>query len=668
MLIISNNEGKARFNKPLYGLTGTYTLSEGIALPYFLSLIEINRAIDELKIAEQIPASLDTKWSLKELFQREIDEKRVEDDIVKGYLLDPKKLKFFNAITIVLMPKGQDGKIQDTFDDSIAIEPPPIPWDGTDPEDAQWKHQDAKIANFNGVQFVSIGLSARLRWDEDRVLAVAVDGQHRLWALRTFREDQKFRGGTLRTVEQQTKIPVIFVLLHHNAGFQNVQSEADYSIRGIARELFTDLNKNAKTVDKARELILDDQSINAQCVRTLVTEKTGEDAKDRLPLSLVRWQDDSNRFDSSYYLNSLVHLDLLVSATLDLKPPRDPMEKKQVMDFIESINSSLGINEQEVEYEGRSLSKYYSEDYCDEDGEPDTPFARLPENYLESAIKGFKVNFRPWLIKLLLDFKPYRNLLLYAREHNLIEGKFGMFQAQTSKHKGIIREQEIARDSDWHKREILAHQTGIATMKEQQWAFKAIFQKAMVRLGRMVEFEYKGKDKNLGNIDNVLSFLDRLYDKGVLKVDTSLSNYPFRLWTFVAINPGNDKIKVAKAVEDRIFYLLCLWYFGSRKIEIDIANGEPILSKRKLLNFFKAEANRTQWPNCNEAYKVLYRGFDTNAFYGKDHEQLTKERKEEMVRDRFSSLLAAGLPQFDRQLSNDGVSEDEDEFDSAQES
>ena len=76
MFIISNNESKARYNKPLYGLTGTYTLSEGIALPYFLSLFEINRAIDELKIAEQIPASLDTKWSLKELFQREIDEKR----------------------------------------------------------------------------------------------------------------------------------------------------------------------------------------------------------------------------------------------------------------------------------------------------------------------------------------------------------------------------------------------------------------------------------------------------------------------------------------------------------------------------------------------------------------------------------------------------------------
>lgn len=49
MLIFSNNEGKSRFNKPLYGLTGIYTLSEGIALPYVLSLVEVNRAIDELR-------------------------------------------------------------------------------------------------------------------------------------------------------------------------------------------------------------------------------------------------------------------------------------------------------------------------------------------------------------------------------------------------------------------------------------------------------------------------------------------------------------------------------------------------------------------------------------------------------------------------------------------
>jgi hypothetical protein len=649
--MISKGEDKKRLVKPLYGLCGSYTLAEGISLPYFLSLMDIDRAIDELRIVEQVPPSIDTKWSLKELFQREIDEDRVRQDIVMGYLLDPKKLKFFNAITIVLMPKHSDGSILDKFEESdIVAESPPIPWDGSDTEDRQWAQDGVQTVDFGGVQFSSFGISARLRWDENFVLAVAVDGQHRLWALRTFREDEKFRGGTLRKVEQQTKIPVLFVLLDQKAGYQNSQDINDNSIRGIARELFTDLNKNAKTVDRARELILDDKSINAQCVRTLLTEKTTQDSDELIPLSLVRWQDDSNRFDTSYYINSLVHLDLLISELLDINSPRDPMDKREVSSFIKSINLALGINGQEVTFEGRSLSKYYEEDCCDEEGEPSTPFARLPEQYLISATSGFKENFRSWLLKLLLGLKPYRELLIYARENNLIEGTFGGFQAQTKKHKVTILQQEIARDSDWNSREILSHEKNIAKSKEEQWCFKAIFQKALVRLGKIVEFKYKGDD-NLGGINDVVSFLDRLYEEGVLRVDASLEEHPFRLWTFIALNPGNEKIKVARTVEDKIFYLLCVWYYGTKKLEVDAKNNIFHSSPRKLLNYFSADKNTAQWPECKRAFDMLYKAFDTPNFYGPT-DQLPEKQKDDMVRGRLTAVFVAGLPKFPKNSAN----------------
>ena len=349
MLIISNGDSKNRFNKPLVGLKGQYTLAEGVSLPYFLCNMPIERVINELKIAEQVPASLEAKWSLKELFQREIDEDRVKNDIIKSYLLDSKKLKFFNAITIVLMPIGKDEKILDQFQDTEEGDPPPIPWDGSDIEDAQWDRPEAKKVDFGGVQFVQIGEQARLRWDANKILAVAVDGQHRLWALRTFRENEEFRNGVLREAEIKTRIPVIFILLHSKAGFVNEQGQVSHSIRSISRELFTDLNKNAKTVDRARELILDDKSIHARCVRTLLTDSTGKDSQNLLPLSLVRWQDNVNKFDSSYYLNSLVHLDLLVKALLDLNEPKDPMEEKQIKIYIKGINEALGINGKEVQ-------------------------------------------------------------------------------------------------------------------------------------------------------------------------------------------------------------------------------------------------------------------------------------------------------------------------------
>lgn len=356
-----------------------------------------------------------------------------------------------------------------------------------------------------------------------------------------------------------------------------------------------------------------------------------------------------------------MHLDLLVSALLGLKAPSDPMDKKQVLEFIKSINFSLGINGQEVQYDGRLLSKYYLEDCCDEEEEPLAPFARLPEYYLASAVEGFKANFRPWVLKLLLDFKPYRSLLVYAREHNLIEGTFGQFQAQTSKHKAIIKEQEDNKDRDWNRREILAPQAAIASMKENQWAFKAIFQKAMVRLGRMVEFEFGGEDKNLGNIDALLKFLDYLYEKDVLKVDAELPEHSFRLWTFIALNPGNEKIKVAKTVEDKILSLLCLWYFGSRKIQIDSANNIPLLSSRKLLNFFAADKNTAHWPGCKKAYDTLYKGFEINTLYGKNYDTISDDRKKELVRDRFSAVLAAGLPRLGSESSDENPPVDGDE-------
>ncbi len=92
----------------------------------------------------------------------------------------------------------------------------------------------------------------------------------------------------------------------------------------------------------SRQLILDDLSIEARCLRTLVTNETATDSADFLPLSMVRWQDAVNRFDQNYYVNSLVHLKLLLDTILDLSPPRDPMEKDKVEKFIKSLNTSLG--------------------------------------------------------------------------------------------------------------------------------------------------------------------------------------------------------------------------------------------------------------------------------------------------------------------------------------
>ena len=350
----------------------------------------------------------------------------------------------------------------------------------------------------------------------------------------------------------------------------------------------------------------------------------------------------------------------MVASILELKIPSDSLDYKKVKEFIKSVNASLGIDGKEVTYKDRTLSKCYQEDYCDEE-EPGTPFARLPDEYLESAIKGFRANFHPWLLKILLEFKPYQDLLKYARTNNLIEGNFGNYQAQTPKHKNAIKEDKISKNPDWYKQEISDHESAISHKKENQWAFKAIFQKAIVRLGRLVEFEFKN-DPNLGNIDNVLFFLNDLYEKNVLKVDAKLEingrQDSFPLWTFIALNQSNQKIKVNNAVENRILSILKLWYFASRKIEIDRKSGNNILSKRKMLQFFSAETHKIQWSGCSDDYKLIENCFETAAFYGKGHEELSSEQKKEMVKERFSNVLWTGLPLSTNQNNIDEESED----------
>lgn len=635
------------YNKPLYGIHAHFTLSPSVTIPYFLTAIEVERAIDELKIHDEVSPALDRKWSLTELFQRELDESRVKDELVKGYLNDPTKLKFFNALTIVLMPKTSEDTLLSHF--PPAEHDPGIPWNGTDQNDAVWDNvEHCRRINFGGVQYVIAGTQGRLRWNPELVHAVAVDGQHRLLALRVFREESRARA--LDSREKETHVPVIFLLLDERAGFRH-SGKSDITMRSVSRELFTDLNKNAKQVDIARQIILDDLSVEARCLRTLVGNETASDSQVALPLSLVRWQDAVNRFDQNYYINSLVHLDLIVKSVLNISHPKDPMDREKVEKFISSLNDALGgadvTGERKLRFGGRTLNEVFREEYCDTDGEVQIPLTRLPPNFLDVAVKGFEANHKPWLLRLIRDFKPYADILRYARDRNLIEGVFGCFWAQTRRHQGLIKEAKRAEDTEWYKNQIQVHIDVIERMKgkdaDAQWAFKAIFQKAMVRLGRVIAFDYGDSDPNLGTIDDLLEFLTALYDRGVLKVAAPLQNSSFDIWTFIATNPGGSKIKVAKGTEDRILSILTLWYFGNRKIVIDRGmDPSKEFTARDLLSFFDLKGSQVAWPDCKSHFEVLYKGFNVQGLLGKAAELSEKTRRKRVL-EHFNNVMAVGI-------------------------
>ena len=95
----------------------------------------------ELKLVESLPSDLRAKWSLEELFQREIDWDRVETELLNGYLKRPNKLKFFNSLTVALIPLNEQGMLDHEYGDT----PNPPVLQGVNPE--QFKITDVGVCS-----------------------------------------------------------------------------------------------------------------------------------------------------------------------------------------------------------------------------------------------------------------------------------------------------------------------------------------------------------------------------------------------------------------------------------------------------------------------------------------------------------------------------------------
>jgi hypothetical protein len=666
--VVNTQSDQRNYNVPIYGIRGEFSLSPVVKVPYFTCLMDIGRVTQELKTHEEVNPSLDTTYSLVELFQRQIDIDRVKREIVDGYLRQNNKIKFFNSLTIVLLPKNSQGKLVSAFED-YPNNDPPIPdqqFGAFDAFFAPGQAADVK-AVFGGVQFVTTKTEslARLRWDKNRVDAVAVDGQHRLRALKLWMEGKNQQ---LSDTERPTRIPILFLMLHEAAGFAAPTNSSAPNIKAIAREIFTDLNKNAREVDLATQIILDDLSIESCCVRALVTDTTCTDDDHLLPLSLLRWQEANNRFDQKYYLNSLVNLHLIVKELLSIEPPADPMSKTAVLGFIGDVSKLLGSGvPRQLSHQGVSLDQYYRSQFLENDeDEPIAPFGAIPSHYLPSAVEGFKAYFAPWLLAILKRFAPYAEIISYARENKLITGQFGQYLSQPKSHQeALAKDLETTHGQHWRKAIIDDHSASIERIKGvgsnelgEQWAFKTIFQKAIVRLGRSLFVGTAADERaRFGDVNDYLEFLNTLHRADVFRVHAKLAPpATHNLWTFIAVNYGNKKIKVASSSEARILGILTLWYFGRRyaieqgkKITVDGTVGEEFLSAIEILRYLSTKGAQSKWPTVcdqSEALRTLFGGGANAAVIQGATEPPPEAIAKQIGKQRLEQVFIEGMRPF----------------------
>ena len=323
-------------------LFGRYRLSPWV-IPYFSTIIPIRAAAASLRLAADFPGSDDVRWRLDELDQREIDWPRVERKIVP-YLQATDQPQFFNALTIALLPLEKDLSALDRCFGNAHE------WLAPELKDSERFEKTLTAGPIKcgfwtaWTEFSQAkAKTGQLRWNPDQVFAVALDGQHRLAAIKEF---VKKKGKPDRHMDD-TSVPVIFVVLDPAFGYV---APRPTPLVEVLRTVFIDLNKHAKIPTRAKQILLDDKDPASVCVRALIggglCDGTDELRQQpvRMPLSLVDWHTEQAKFDDGPYVTTILVLDWAIAELTGAKPVQDFTDYSAIRRQLKALAQSLAID------------------------------------------------------------------------------------------------------------------------------------------------------------------------------------------------------------------------------------------------------------------------------------------------------------------------------------
>ena len=406
-------------------LFGRYRLSPWV-IPYFSTIIPIRDAAASLRLAADFPGSDDVRWRLDELYQREIDWPRVERKIVP-YLHATDQPQFFNALTIALLPLEKDLSALDRcFGNAHEWLAPEL----KDPE----RFEKTLIAGPIKCGFWTTwtefsqaeAKTGQLRWNPDQVFAVALDGQHRLAAIKEF---VKKKGKPDRHMDD-TSVPVIFVVLDPAFGYV---APRPTPLVEVLRTVFIDLNKHAKIPSRARQILLDDKDPASVCVRALIggALRDGIDELQerpaRMPLSLVDWHTEQAKFDDGPYVTTILVLDWAIAELTGAKPVQDFTDYGAIRRQLKALSQSLAIDLNAAQKRLDGLEQFEMRPFgFSEEGDG---------NELDLISNAFQRVWNPVFTALLTEFTPYRRLIEFRVKKNAFTLDFANWYRLRWQHK-----------------------------------------------------------------------------------------------------------------------------------------------------------------------------------------------------------------------------------------
>ena len=247
---------------------------------YFITTLDQSDAVENIRFADEIQGS----WSFSERVQRKLDENRANTEIFR-YLAQG-GIRFFNSIVVVLLPNSND---QREF----------------------WDFSEVSSQGKPVEKWVNLKLYKN-------VARIVIDGQHRLLSLKRY---WNAHTGKEPLSPQQINdnfscletfdIPVVYLVFGNlgRVGHADLSETVRDEIIKATRNIFTVINKTAKSIDKQTQLLLDDSKISALIPRKLLEEGVLEDR-------FVKWSSKSRNLTlSEPYLTTL---DLVSQCTIEL--------------------------------------------------------------------------------------------------------------------------------------------------------------------------------------------------------------------------------------------------------------------------------------------------------------------------------------------------------------
>ena len=267
---------EVQYNKTKYGYCGELGTGANAHLRFLQTALSSDE-LDSVTLIENVPGS--ETWDVRDLFQRDVDADRVTRDILP-YLKDKSKVKFFNPLTLALLPLSSDG--QNIEENLPFVVPQPVEDGGHKFTEFEWKDHYKFRRHDQAPAF------SNLLWNDRRVRIVAIDGQHRLSALKRWKlevpESAKELSGWT--------IPVVILGV-----FKVSEATPSATFLEIVRRTFVYINSTAESIRPARKMLLNDESVNAICTQELVQDSHSNDCRafgDRdaakMPLLCFDWR------------------------------------------------------------------------------------------------------------------------------------------------------------------------------------------------------------------------------------------------------------------------------------------------------------------------------------------------------------------------------------------